>query len=160
MLLWFAGLSVLAVWKVFQSPALDYRFVILGSLLPLIELPLGGPRVLHALSGAVALLLLVMLSTRNRRRLRRELLGVPIGLLMHLVLDGVWTNAKVFWWPAFGASFGDARLPELARGLWVLPMELIGAGALAYAWKRCGLSDKSRRDVFLRSGRIDAEAAR
>lgn len=157
MLLWFAGLSVLAVWKVFQSPAIDYRFVVLGSVLPVAEFALGGPRLLHTLVGAVATLVVVMLATRNRRLLRRQMLGLPIGLFMHLVLDGVWADTHVFWWPWFGGSFGGARLPELARGLGAVPMELAGAAALVYGWKRFGLVDPQRRATFLRTGRIDQE---
>ena len=157
MFLWFAGPSVLIVWKVFQSPALDYRFVVLGSVLPVAEVVFGGPRVLHTLLGSVVALVVVMLATRNRRLLRRKILGVPIGLFMHLVLDGVWADTHVFWWPAFGGSFGPAPMPELDRGLWFLPMEVVGAVALAYAWRRFGLADARRRQVFLRTGRIDRD---
>ena len=34
MLLWYLGVSVAFVWNVFRSPALDYRLVMLGSVLP------------------------------------------------------------------------------------------------------------------------------
>ena len=157
MFLWFAGLSVLAVWKVFQSPALDYRYVMLGSVLPVAEVVFGGPRVLHTLLGAVVALVVVMLATRNRRLLRRQILGIPIGLFMHLVLDGVWADTHIFWWPCFGSSFGSGGLPELDRGLWFLPMEAIGAVALVYAWRRFGLADPGRRRTFIRTGRIDRD---
>ena len=33
MILWFAGVSFVFVWWVFRSPALDYRLVMLGSIL-------------------------------------------------------------------------------------------------------------------------------
>ena len=157
MFLWFAGLSLLVVWQVFRSPALDHRIVMAGAVLPVVEVVFGGPRVLHTLTGAVAVLTVVMLATRRRRVLRRQLLGIPIGLFMHLVLDGVWADTHVFWWPFFGASFGDARLPELARGLWVVPMELAGAAALAYAWRQFGLDDAGRRSAFRHTGRIDRD---
>lgn len=159
MFLWFAGLSVLAVWKVFQSPAIDYRMVMLGAVVPVVELPFGGPRVLHTLLAAVVALAVVMLATRSHRLLRRQLLGLPIGLFMHLVLNGDWANAHAFWWPAFGLSFGAARLPELSRGLLDLPMEAIGAAALWYAWRRFGLDDPGRRARFLRTGQLDRQLA-
>ncbi len=157
MLCWFAGLSLLAVWLVFRSPALDHRVVVAGSVLPLAEVVLGGPRLLHTLLGAVAALTAVMLATRSRRLLRRRLLGLPIGLFMHLVLDGVWADTRLFWWPAFGSSFGTRPLPELDRGLVTVLMEAVGVAALVLAWNRFGLADPVRRSSFLRSGRIDRD---
>ncbi len=160
MLCWFAGLSLLAAWQVFRSPALDHRMVVLGSVLPLIEMPFGGPRLLHTLLGAVAVLAVVMLATRSRRLLRRQLLGIPIGMFLHLVLDGVWADTRVFWWPAFGTSFGSRPLPELDRGLLGLLMEVAGALTLVWAWRRFGLADSARRAAFLRTGRIDRDVVR
>ena len=43
MILWFAGVSFVFVWWVFKSPALDFRLVMLGSVLPVGEVVLGGP---------------------------------------------------------------------------------------------------------------------
>ncbi len=155
MLLWFAGLSLLVVWQVFGSPALDHRMVVVGSVLPVVEVVAGGPRLLHTMVGAVAVLLGVVLGTRNRRVLRRRLLGVPIGLFLHLVLDGVWADTQVFWWPAFGASFGTGQVPELTRGYVGLAMEVVGVVALWFAWRVFGLADPGRRAGFLRTGRLD-----
>ena len=81
MILWFVGPSILIVWAVFRSPSADYRLVALGSVVPLAELPIGEPRLLHALSGAGAALALVMLAARGRRVLQRRWLAVPIGML-------------------------------------------------------------------------------
>lgn len=156
MILWFAGVSFVAVWLVFRSPALDYRLVMLGSILPLGEVVLGGPRVLHTMVGGVAILLLVVLATIGRRLLRRRLIGLPIGILMHLVLDGIWMRTEVFWWPFFGWSFGDGGLPELDHGLGlVLVFEAIGAAALVWCWKTFELSDPKTRELFLRTGHLD-----
>ncbi|MBV9953256.1 MAG: hypothetical protein JO291_14980 [Acidimicrobiia bacterium] len=155
MFLWFIGLGPLLVWVVFRSPALDLRMVILGSLLPLLDGLFGGPRVLHSLTGAVVVLLFVMLSTRRRRLLRRRLLGLPIGLFIHLVLDGAWTDTDTFWWPFSGWTFPSDQLPELARGGWTIVMEIAGGCAIAFAWRLFGLADPARRDRFLRTGRVD-----
>ena len=54
MFFWFLGVSVAFVWFVFRSPALDYRLVMLGSILPIGEVVFGGPKVLHSLIGSVA----------------------------------------------------------------------------------------------------------
>ncbi|MBS1837602.1 MAG: hypothetical protein JST64_07880, partial [Actinobacteria bacterium] len=48
MLIWFASLSVVVTWAVFQSPQIDYRMVALGSVIPVAEVPFGaGP--LHSM---------------------------------------------------------------------------------------------------------------
>ena len=117
MILWFAGVSFVFVWWVFRSPALDYRLVMLGSILPVGEVVLGGPRLLHTLLGPVALLVLIMLATQKRRLVRRRWIGIPIGMLMHLVLDGIWARAEVFWWPFLGTDFGAGGLPELGHSV-------------------------------------------
>ena len=44
MVLWFVGPSILIVWAVFRTPSADYRLVALGSVLPLVEIPIGEPR--------------------------------------------------------------------------------------------------------------------
>lgn len=157
MLLWFAGLSVLIVWFVFQSPALDFRFVVAGALLPTVEVLFGGPQVLHTLLGAVVVLAVVMLATRRRRLVRRRWLGLPIGMFLHLVLDGTWSNAELFWWPFLGEALGVGAVPEFERGLaGTLLLEVVGAAALAWCWFRFGLDDGDRRTRFLRTGRLDA----
>lgn len=155
MLLWFAGLSFLITWEVFKSPALDYRLVMLGAALPVVEVATGGPRVLHTLVFSVLVLGVVMLGTRNRRLLRRRLLGLPIGLFMHLVLDGAWGRTRLFWWPFFGWSFGPGGMPELDRGALSLLMEVAGGAALWFCYQRFGLEDRARRTEFWRTGRLD-----
>ena len=112
---------------------------------------------LHTLLGAAVVLGAVMVATTSRRRLRRRLLGVPVGLFMHLVLDGVWADTDVFWWPAFGPSFGGGRLPELERGLLSVAMEAFGVLALWLAWRQFGLDDPARRSLFIRTGRVDRD---
>ena len=132
MLLWFVGLSVVLVWLVFQSPALDVRFVAVGALLPWLDVVTGGAFVLHTLVGSVVVLAVVMLATRRRRLLRRRLLGIPIGMFLHLVLDGTWADSRAVlvavprWRP-----LRRRRCPELDRTLGVVvAMEVAGVVAL------------------------------
>jgi hypothetical protein len=153
--LWFVGLSVVLVWVVFQSPALDVRFVAVGALLPWLDALTGGAFVLHTLLGSVAVLVLVMVATRGRRMLRRQLLGIPIGMFLHLVLDATWTRAELFWWPFLGAGAFDGELPELERSLAVvLALEAAGAAALWWAWRAFGLADPARRQELRTTGRL------
>jgi hypothetical protein len=157
-ILWFCGVSLAFVFLVFRSPALDYRLVMLGSVLPLGEAVAGGPRLLHTLVGAVALLTVVMLGTRGRRLVRRRLIGLPIGLMMHLVLDGIWADSTVFWWPFFGWGFSSEGLPELSRGAGVaLLLEAAGAAALVWCYVTFGWSDPARRRLFLRTGHLSRD---
>lgn len=159
MVLWFAGGAFVVVWSVFRSPAVDYRLVLVGALLPLLELPLGEPRVLHSVTGAVALLALAMVATPRRRLVQRRLVAVPIGVLVHLLLDGSWTEARAFWWPLAGLDVGDTRLPELARGPFDLVLEAVGAAALWWCWQRFGLGDAGRRRRFLTTGQLGRDVA-
>src|SRR5688572_21885253 len=116
MVLWFAGLSFLAVWLVFRDPSLDHRLVMAGALVPdVVDAATGGRWLGHTVLAAAVLLGVVMVATRGRRLLRRQLLAVPIGVLLHLVLDGAWTDRDAFWWPFFG-PMGDAGLPSVERG--------------------------------------------
>ncbi len=155
MLLWFAGVSFAFVWLVFRSPALDYRLVMVGSVLPLGEVVFGGPKVLHTLVFVVVLMTVIMLATQKRRLVRRRLISLPIGLMMHLVLDGVWADTEVFWWPFFGTAFETAGLPE-GRTLGVIVvLELIGAAALAWCWREFGFSDPANRKLFIETGHLN-----
>ncbi len=155
MVLWFAGMSFLAVWLIFRDPALDHRLVVAGALLPdLIDGPTGGPWLAHTLAGSALLLVGVMVGTRGRRVLRRRLLALPIGTFLHLVLDGAWARTEVFWWPAFGPGLGEGPLPSVARGWTDVPLELAGLAVLVWAWRRFRLAEPQRRRLLLRTGRL------
>lgn len=154
MLLWFIGPSILIVWGVFRSPGADYRLVAVGSLIPLIEIPFGQPRLFHSLTGAAVLLAAVMIGARGHRLVQRALLALPIGVLLHLVLDGAWTDTQAFWWPFLGTAWSTAELPELGRGPLNVLLELGGALACLYAYRRFRLDEPDRRALFLQTGRV------
>jgi hypothetical protein len=156
MVLWFAVVAPILVAEVFRSPMVDYRLVALGALLPLSEVAVGGPRLLHTLVGAVGALVVVMAVTTGRRLVRRRLLGVPIGLFLHLVLDATWTDQRSFWWPLFGWTFERDTLPELGRPLAVgLALEVLAVAAGVWAWRRYGLDDPRNRQRLVRTGHLD-----
>lgn len=161
MLLWFAGCSLVAVWQVFRDPAIDYRLIVAGALLPdAVDVFLGGPRYLHTLAGSVGSLAAVMLATRGRRGPRRRLLALPIGMFLHLVLDGMWARTEVFWWPAFGAALPRGGLPSFSRPAAVVVVEeLVGAAALLWWWGRFRLSEPERRRRFFTTGRLSRDLA-
>lgn len=156
MALWFAGMAFVVVWAVFRDTAIDYRLVMAGAVLPdVVDALFRGPRVLHTLVFSVVLLFGVMLATRHRRVARRRWLALPIGTFCHLLLDGMWARTHVFWWPFFGAGFGEGRLPSLSRPFALLAVEeLVGAGALVWAWFRFRLGEPARLHQFLTTGRL------
>lgn len=155
MFLWFIATSVLTIFAVFTDPVFDYRPLVLGALLPdLIDSPFGGARVMHSLVGAVGLLTVAMLVSIGRRPLRKRLLAVPIGVLLHIVFDGAFTNKSVFWWP-FTGGFDDARLPVAQRTFVLnLVLELAGAAMLWWSWRAFGLADRDRRRHLLHTGQL------
>ncbi len=156
MLFWFVSLSILIVALVFQSSAVDYRMVALGAVLPVAEVLLGGPYLLHTLLGSVLAMALVMGVARGRRLVQRRWLGVPIGLFLHLVLDATWTRTELFWWPFAGVDvLGEGRLPEFDRPLGlILLLEAIGLAVGVWLVRAYGLTDPATRARFLRSGRL------
>lgn len=156
MLIWFAAASMVLVAVVFKSPGVDYRVVATGAVLPVGEAALGGPRALHSVVGAVAVLGLVMVATSRRRMWRRRLLGLPIGLMAHLVLDGSFTRTRVFWWPVTGGPFAPGQVPELDHLGVSLVLEAAGVALAWWSWRWFGLDDRERRRRFVREGRLDA----
>ena len=156
MFFWFLGLSFAVVLVVFSSPALDYRLVMLGAVLPVAEGLIGGPWFLHTLVAPVIVMTTVMLLTQNRRLVRRQWLGLPIGLFMHLVLDGSWADAEVFWWPFLGFSdvLGGSDVNEFQRSVpFVLLMEVAGIGVLAFLTSRLDLLGEGRA-LFRSTGQV------
>jgi hypothetical protein len=155
MFFWFLGTEVVAVWFVFRDPAFDYRLLLVGAVLPApVDALLGGARVLHSVTFSVALLAVLMLVTRGRKPIRRTLLGLPVGTLLHLVFTGAWTQTEVFWWPFFGWGFQGARHPVAARGWWNLPLELVGLGLCWWVVRRADLRRPDRRNEFRHTGRL------
>ena len=155
MLLWFIGTAVLTVHFVFTDPRFDYRLLVVGAVLPdVIDIWSGRARWAHSLTVAVGVLAAVMLVTAGRKPVRRLLLGLPIGMLLHLVFDGAFASTRVFWWP-FSGSWGDVRLPSLDRSaVLAVAMELAGAAMLWWCWRRFGLARAERRLAFVRNGTL------
>ncbi len=154
MLFWHAGLAFVMVLIVFSSPALDFRLVMAGAVLPNIEL-LWQPGPLHSIVTPIVVMAVIMVFTQKRRLVRRQLLGIPIGLFVHLVLDGSWANAALFWWPFLGAVEDASTAVEAGRSTAVLiGMELVGIAVLAFAVQRFELIGEGR-DRFVRTGQLD-----
>lgn len=154
MVLWFAALSFALVLLVFDSAALDYRLIMLGSLLPWLDFLIADPWVLHSVFAPVALMIAVMLLGWGRRLVQRRWLGVPIGVFLHQVLATTWTSQKLFWWPAFGFDLGGERPTVPPVGL-IIVLEVLGVVVAVWLYRMLGFSDPARRTVFASSGRVD-----
>ncbi|MDE0067505.1 MAG: hypothetical protein OXN44_11625 [Acidimicrobiaceae bacterium] len=162
MFAFFVAVAVIGVLIVFDSPAIDYRFVAGGAVLPLVEATTGRPLVLHTLTGSVTLLVLVMGLTVGSRLLRRRLLGVPIGTFVFLAASGAWTRTELFWWPFAGLDgIAAAPLPEFDRPPAILVLlELLGICAIVWLIRRFELAQPENRRTLLSSGRLPREHLR
>lgn len=155
MFFWFIGTAVVSVWFVFRDPSFDYRLLLVGALLPaVVDGFFGGARAFHSLTVAVAVLAVFMLATPGRKPVRKTLLGLPIGMLLHLVFTGAWTNQQVFWWPFGGLDFGDAPHPVVERGWWNVPLEIIGLVLCGWVVMRADLRDAERRAWCRQTGQL------
>jgi len=161
MFVWFAAGSFLIVVMVFDSPAVDYRFVMLGAVLPVAEGAVGGPWLLHTLLGCAVVFAVVVIATRGRRLAGRRAIGLPIGLFLHLVLDGTWLNSKLFWWPFRGGRpLGEGRMPEFDHLGTSVALEIVGVAIALYSIRRFELYRPARRREFVRTGRLSRDLMR
>jgi hypothetical protein len=83
------------------------------------------------------------------------LLGIPIGLMCHLVLDGSFTRTGSFWWPVSGTAFASGQVPEVSHLGVSLVLEVVGIGVGVWAWRLFDLSDPAKRARFRAEGRLD-----
>jgi hypothetical protein len=153
--IWFVGSVSLAVWLVFRDDRFDYRVLALGALAPdIVDGLAGGTGVAHSITASVAVLAAVMALTAGKRPLRRRWLALPIGMFMHLVVDGVFSDTAVFWWPFTGLALDGGPLPSVERGRWNIALELLGAAMIAFLWRTHRLGDPSQRSLLVREGRL------
>jgi|TARA_B100001971_G_scaffold61015_1_gene56038 hypothetical protein len=159
--IWFIAGSLVAIPMVFASPDLDVRIVTVAALLPVAEVLIGGPWLLHTLAAAVLVLVVVMLLTLGRRGQRQRWLGIPIGMFTHLVMDGTWGYTELFWWPAGGFDqLGGSALPEFDRFPGTLGLEVLGMVVCLWGWRKFGLSQPERRRKLWSEGRVEFSRGR
>jgi membrane-bound metal-dependent hydrolase YbcI (DUF457 family) len=150
---WHSGGAIFLFRWIFRDPKADVRFLILGALLPdLIDLTIGllvfgaSHALGHTLVIPALFMGLVLITTRRGKR-RRAWMVMTVGWLFHLLLDGMWTDREVFFWPFFGLEFPPAPQPFWG-GLWSRAMgdpwrwikEAAGLGYLMILWRRYRLN--------------------
>ena len=152
------------------APALDYRLLLVGSMLPdIIDKPLGMWLLRESLSNGrifghtlffAGLLAVVGLYLYLRRR-RVGALCLALGTVAHLILDEMWLTPSTLFWPLRGLSFEqmdiEGWLPGILNSLVTEPTvyvpEIIGVILLALFFGRIICYGKLTN--FLRNGRAD-----
>ncbi len=152
------------------APALDYRLLLVGSVLPdIIDKPLGMWLLLESLSSGrifghtllfAGLLVGVGMYLYLRHR-RVGALSLALGTVAHLILDKMWRTPTTFLWPLYGWGFPKDDIEGWMPGMFESLLtestayvpEIIGAALLTLflgriIWYR-------RLTCFLRNGRAD-----
>jgi len=88
-------------------------------------------------------------------------MALGVGWLFHILLDGLWTDPEILFWPFFGWELpaGEAPFWPLAweRALsdpWRWVLEAVGLAYLLWLWFATGLNRPERRRALLETGRI------
>jgi hypothetical protein len=170
MLAWRVAAIIFLFRWIFRDPKVDMRFLASGAVLPdVIDLMVvtvmggtSGELWAHSLLAPTIVAVAVLATTRRGRR-RRAWMALVVAWLFHILLDGMWTDATVFLWPAFGwrldvggAAFWPGAwsraLSDPLRWVW----EAAGVGYLVWLWVKSGLSMAANRATLLGSGRLSA----
>jgi inner membrane protein len=100
---------------------LDYRFLLLGSLLPdIIDKPLGiiflgnGRAFCHTLFFTLLILAAGIYFFLVRKK--SAIFCIALGCVAHVLLDSMWLNQVTFFWPLFGWSFPHS---DISIGPWL-----------------------------------------
>jgi len=176
MLFWHVGATIAFTRYAFRDEAMDLRFLAFGAILPdLIDTPIGfafwstfrSVRLAsHTLLLVTVLLVAVMVATR-RGRPRKRWMPLAVGVLIHLVLDGMWRSPETLWWPLLGWDF-DATIYQTVWTYleWLLTdprtwaFEGVGLVYLAVLARRSNLGDRDARRTLLTKGRVSAPIGR
>lgn len=150
----------------------DYRFLLVGSLLPdILDKPVGGIVFYNTFqSGRIFghtlclnIILIVLGIYILKRWGKTWLIILASGSVVHILLDRMWAIPEAFFWPAYGWSFPKISpvdffgwlsnvLNTLTNPAVAIP-EIIGLGVLV--WFTAWLIRKKQVRTFIRSGTSD-----
>lgn len=167
MILWHLGTAAAVVYVTLGRRRIDYRFVLLGAVLPdLVDGVLGrwfyeGPAgrwIAHSLLAVIVVTVAILAGFRGEARL--AVFGIGVGWLLHLVGDGMWAAPETFFWPAFGTDFATAPAEPYSWDLIAHPLdhlatwsgEAVGLAILGWFWVAFRLGAEGRFGLFLRDG--------
>ena len=109
MIIWTSSISIFLFRYIFKDYAADLRFLIIGSLYPLIldsssyKFGISNKTQFlgHSLLFNVSLFFLIMIITKRGSKIRSNALLFSIGAFLYLVLSFTWTNQSIFLYPFF-----------------------------------------------------------
>lgn len=168
-LLWhLAAITFLFRW-IFRDPKVDMRYLAAGVVLPdLIDLSLAtlvgaetGESVGHSLVAPSLMAVVVLFTTRRGRR-RRGWMALVVAWLLHLLVDLMWLDAEVFFWPVFGwdvvepgsHAFWAAAWERATDDIWRWLLEGIGLIYLVWLFVAYGLGNPHARRRLVETGRL------
>ena len=161
------GIAAMIVYVTLGRRRIDYRFVLVGAVLPdvvdgilglfLFEGP-AGRWVAHSLLAVIVVTVVILVAFEKETRL--AVFGLGVGWLLHLVGDGMWAAPETFLWPAFGTGFSTSPAEPYSWDLIAHPLdhlgtwggEVVGVAILALFWVAFRLGDDGRRRSFLKDG--------
>lgn len=166
MILWHLGVATLLVYVTLGRRRIDYRFILLGAILPDvidgIHALVSGDGfvrwVSHSLLTVVVVAVVIILAFKAETRL--AVFGIAVGWLLHLVADAMWEAPKTFLWPAFGTEFDQTSIEPYSWDLFLHPFdhvglwlgELAGLAILAWFWVAFRLGEDDRLQLFMKDG--------
>jgi len=169
-LFWHLGVAAAIVYVTIGRRRVDYRFVLLGAILPdvldggtcWLYACGGGRGVAHSLLANVAVTVLIILVLHGETRL--AVFGVGVGWLLHLVADGMWDAPRTFFWPLAGTEFATSPAEPYSWDLFTDPVahawtwagEAVGLLILAWFVVAFDLRDGEHRARFLKDGHLRA----
>ena len=111
-LFWTSGLSIYLFLYIFKDKNADLRFIVFGSLFPVIfdsslyifGLTNQNEYVGHSVFFVVALFFIFMITTRRGSLFRANSLLFSIGSFFYLVLSFTWLNQSIILYPLFQNS--------------------------------------------------------
>jgi inner membrane protein len=148
---------------------IDYRFILLGSLLPdIIDKPVwlftsssvrwDGRGYSHTFLFSFVLLVIGLVLAARRKK--AQLLTISVESFFHLIFDQMWLNPIALWWPLLG-TIPREQIPNYLALLWeqflsdpyTYVSESLGLIILVYISIR--IITKKRVRYFLKTGHID-----
>src|SRR5438093_9181073 len=108
------GLAWLLSWK--SPKRIDYRLVLFGAILPdLIDKPLAYVTGLDSRIWAHTFLFLFAILALSFVPVFRALRLVGFGVATHLLLDMIWIQPTVVWYPAYRSEEHTSELQSLTN---------------------------------------------
>ena len=153
MIIWTSSISIFLFRYIFKDYAADLRFIIIGSLYPLIldsssyNFGISNKTQFlgHSLLFNVSLFFLIMIITKRGSKIRSNALLFSIGAFLYLVLSFTWTNQSIFLYPFFENEENFIVLPSQIE----IVLNLIGILYLIIKFKNF-----ENLKLFLKNGKL------